>query len=443
MRSSSLVRTTAVALVVGIVLLAFFLGSLPSGSGTRDRSVFSADEEGRMAGYILLRELGFRPLAWREAPGHLPRGDHLLWLPGVPEPPPEYLRQLWKEMDAPPDEAAGDDAPTRPPVTRRLRDPRHYLRFVEEGGTLVVGLDDERREFLTEELELPEIEGLTSFFELYEEDEDVQVAVTRTGESIECDWGGQRWLGPHELGSPFEMLIADADGRPLALSLAVGRGAVAIVPSDRFFDNDKIDAADNALFLVRLVEELRPSGDLLLDEYALGGWVPESPLELAFAPSNFSFSIHLLLLCGLLIWTAAWVRHFPRDPEPIAQIAPLSRATSYGAMLAAWRRWDLLAAMLRRGVLRRLPNARRTAHDAQADGAELRRAVRSAVEPLADRASGPEEIEAWERALLPRTVDGRGGLDELAATLSHVERLARTGQKDHNGAARGMDEHGR
>ena len=87
----------AIALVVvgTIVLLGFLLGNIPANDSRASHSSYSPYDDGRLAVYLILRELGFTPRAWREAPGELPRGRVCLWLPDAPDEPPEYLQRLW------------------------------------------------------------------------------------------------------------------------------------------------------------------------------------------------------------------------------------------------------------------------------------------------------------------------------------------------------------
>ena len=408
-------RAIGAAAAVAVLLLLLLVGLLPSGGPVEPKSVFEASDEGRLAVWYLLEQLGYDPVAWRDAPGRLPRGEQILWLAVAPDDPPGYLKRVWDEEDAEP-----SDGPT---ISRRLRDPQHYRRFVEEGGTLVVGLDDERREFLVETLGFHEIAELESRTTEWREPQEVRL---RTGEVLEVDWGGRHWLGP--LDSDHERLMVDHTDRPLAVRVPLGRGALAILPTDEFLANGAIGADENALFLVRFLEELGPRGTVLFDEYALGGWVPETPFELAFAPSVFAFTVHLLALCLLILWGVAWTRQFARDPEPLGQLSPLSRATGHANMLVSAGRWDMLGRMLRRGVLRRLSTRWRVREPEGGDDEEIKRTLA----PLARLATRSQEVEAWRRSLRPGSVAGADALEGLGRRLAHIERLARAGRNGHN-----------
>lgn len=445
----SLLRVGGLGILALVVGIALFLASVPSGMGDRNRSILSTEDGGRLASFLLLDRLGFDPSPWRRAPGHLPRNDDLLWLPAVPEAPPVYDKDWFEDLESSESGRDGVDGPRRPRVSRRLRDPRHYRRFLEEGGTLVCGWSDDIEEFLTFDLDLVELEALTR---AESSGGDPQVLLTRTGERIEAGWRGARWLevapGEDVDGGGFDVRLKDEEGRAILVTRRIGRGRIAVLPDDGFLANARIDAGENALLLVRVVEDLRGTGELLFDEYALGGWVPETPLELAFAPHGFSFSVHVLVLLGLLLWTLAWGFPFPRDPTPLATMAPVARAEAHGRMLESAGRWDVIADILRVGVLRRLSPGRRrlqrvAAGEPDGDAEALRAGkppseeeLKRILEPLAPEAS-TAQLEEWRRALAGRGVGGGGrtGLEALHRTLAEVEGLARARGKDQNARA--------
>ena len=330
-------------------------------------------------------------------------------------------------MDSSEQEDEGEG--TRPHVTRRLRDPSHYRRFIEEGGVLLAAFDQERQEFLLDELGLEEVRDVTRAHRL--EGAYTQTVVTRMGETLTLDWAGSRSIdAPPRLGG--EALAADSDrpSRAVARRISVGRGELVLLPNDSLFDNENIGKADNALFLVRVLEELGPIEAVYFDEYALGGWVPETSLELALAPKRFAFTTHLLALLGVLIWSLAWAGAFPRDPQPLNRTSPRARARSQGGMMVHHARYGQLASMLRRGVLARLPGAgrRRVLQDKE----DAKREIRAALAPIAHLARDDNDFRGWEKALLPGRVDSAEALDELARTLVRLERLAHAGSKGQN-----------
>ncbi|MEM7309896.1 MAG: hypothetical protein AAF682_24690 [Planctomycetota bacterium] len=438
MKRGGLGRALAFLLLAFVVLAGFFLASIPQGVDERDRSAFSSTDRGRLGVFLLLRELGFAPRAWRDAPGDLPRGRFALWLPEAPREAPDYLQRIWDEMDEA--EESGDPDAERPPVTRRLRDPRHYRRFVEEGGVLVAALDDGRRAFLLDELGLERVEEITRS-EL--ESDAPQGVVTRRGQELSVGWGARRWLNAPDLGE-LETLVADADdpARSVVLRVPVGRGELVLLPTDELADNDTLEEGDNALLLVRVVEALGPLDGIYFDEFALGGWVPETPLELALAPGRFALTAHLALLVVLAVWSLAWASAFARDPESLGRTSPRARARSQGELLARLGRFDLLAGMLRRGVFARLPGAtrRRPAPaaepgDSRGDDDEPRleaHEVRRALGTVEHLARDEHEVAAWEAGFLRDAVETEEELELLAGKLVRLERLARTGRNEQN-----------
>jgi hypothetical protein len=418
-------RVFAPLLLGGLVVIVFLLQLLPSGGGSRAGSVFSTGDEGRRAAFRLLAELGFEPRAWTRAPGHLPRGSALLVLPAVPEESPGLA-----ERDGASEEERGPDMS----ATRRLRDPLHYLRFVEEGGTVLAGLEPAMRAFLGEALGFTEIEELADPPESEASGEPTH-AVLVGGEQVELAGPSARAFAPLRLASPFHALATTADGRPLVVQLRRGRGSLVLLLSDRLLENRSIGALDHAVLLVRLVERQHdPGTPLLFDEYALGGWVPESPIELAFAPGHVGFTLHLLLLGAVLLWRASWVRAFPRDPEPLGLLAPLERARAHAGLLVEQGRFDLLARLLRDGVLRRLGGGR-ASREERSPSDELEIALR----PLAPRLGGREGL-ARARALFDRTVDGEGELERLGRDFAELERIAGIGRHAARGGRGGSGE---
>ena len=430
MTRAGLSRAIALALLAGVILVAFFLTSLPGETSAEEGSVRSGEPEGRLAAHLLLRELGLDPRPWREAPGRLPRGRTVLFLPARPADPPDYLLDIWAELDA--EEEESGEAPSDEPrdAARRQRDPRHYRRFLEEGGVIVAGLDDDRRSFFEEELglDLPPSPAL-------DPPPERQTVATRRGETLSLDWsslaGGER--GGYIAVAPGwgRPLLADVE-RPLrafAASVPVGRGELVLLADDRLLDNRALPAGDNALALVRLVEELEPFDGLYFDEYALGAFRPDSALALAVEPRSFPLTVHLLLCACLCVWWLAWAGPFPRDPEPLGLSTPAARARAQGALLARLGAFGELASALRRGVRAELPGAERRSLDAGEEDAAGRAERALAHLPLTE-----EERAAFTSALAPAPVASAEGLDRLARTLARLERLSRDRSRKHNPA---------
>jgi hypothetical protein len=413
----------AFALTAGLAGLA--LSMLPGGEASSPRSGFSAAPRGRLFAYKLLDELGFHPRLWSEAPGNLARGRSLLWLAAEPPEPPKVLRELWKKAEDP-QPGAGPRA-----STGRERDPRHYRRFVQEGGVLLASIADGRRAFLQDELGVEAIDALVLELapgDTSDENRPFTQTVAAQGRERLTIEPALR-TGPDFSGGAFEQrspvvwiqdperratpLIADPDRpeRAVAWRIALGRGAVVVLADDELFANRAIADADNGLYLVRLLEAIGSVDEVLFDEYALGAPIHPTALDLALAPGRAPITLHLLLALALWLWWLAWSSAFPRDPAEHSSASPVARATAFGATLARLGRHRELGEMLRRGVLARLPGARRARPGAELAG-------------IAHAARDADELERWRRALSVDSVASADGLDAYARELAPIERLA-------------------
>jgi len=437
-------------LLGGAILVLLLLRLLPSATEAPRGSVFSSEPHGRRAALLVLDELGFDARSWTRSPGHLPRTQALLVLPAVPETPPAY--EAAPAVDADPAAASRS--------ARRLRDPLHYLRFVEEGGTLLAVASEEMLAFLSETLGLDEVAQLELLPEEGGEEPDEEGdgqgdgepvpacrISLRSGERLDLRWRPRAHFGALPTFSPFEVIAADEQRRNLCVRASVGRGAVALLaPDDDLFLNRALGEGENGLFLVRLVEQLGGGGEVLFDEYALGGWTPDSPIDLALAAGSLGFTLHLALWACLALWLLAWTRAFPRDPEPLAQVSAIQRAGGFAGMLADAGRWDVLARMLRVGVLRRLAGRvglRRAfsadvPHEQELSAARVDACV-SRLLPGAADGSGREEVAAL---FTDGGVTDAAGLDHLAVRLAELEArvlapAGRAGRTSAPGSPRG------
>jgi hypothetical protein len=352
-------------LVVGLAFVARGLREEPPAHAG---SAASTRADGRRGFFLLLQELGFAPVEWRSAPGKLPRGEHLLWMPQRPHswiPHGEGSNQV------------------RVPVENLLPEHglEHYRNFVEQGGTLIAPLDKEMLEFLRDELELPGAESLE--FAGAGERGPRRVRL-ESGEQLELELDPARALRPLPPGSAArELWILEnqpgATGPEAleALEIPCGSGRVVLLGEDGFLDNGKLRDAQHALAGVRLVEQFARGRQILFDEYCLGQWEPQSAFALSASPPVFLLSLHALALLVLFVWSRSFARAFPRDPPPLAAASPLERAEALARLWKSGARQRLAARALGRAAAAR--PARRQA------SAELETLARELEAPSAPR----------------------------------------------------------
>ena len=508
MRSTRTDRVLAVALAATIVALAVLapLAGSDEGAGL-EGSVASTRDDGRRALALLFEELGRDTTAWRGLPGHLPRGEHLVWMPRAPrergpeevgddpdeEAPGESvevapdasdedragepgggttvgdessdeggdgssaetrgstdestLEDLEKDELGELDEAALEELSGELALAYGDRAPTHYRAFVERGGTLLLPAGGRAIAFLADDL------GLEAARSLALEPKPIAgelVVRTSDGGSYRAAWEGAHAFEPLAWSSPakaFWLRAAERpeDERPLAVELAHGAGRVVVLADDGFLANGRLREAEHALLAVRLAEELAPApARILFDESALG--LIESPdaLDLALGRRLAPATLHLALLLALAVWRVAWVFAFPRDPEPLERVSPLSRARALAALLTRARRHDHAARELRAASLARLrelagaperrnerrpgPRTARAGEAPEDPAAERARAV-DEVEGLAARLGFASDAPRWREALLDRAVADARALDALGRDLAAIEREAARGDE--------------
>ena len=409
MNAGRLGRILAAGLAVLLLVLVTALSVLDGPRAEVPGSVVGVEPQGRRAAYLLLGELGWPVEAWNQRPGVLPAGRHVLWMADVPDYELEELEQTEETEAEQPDGREPDALDLA--RAQGLRSPRHYRGFVEQGGTLVIPFDEQTRSWLTQDLGLDELQGI-------EAGPPARTPLEVAGEAVEILRLGDTLTARIDERVPRDALIVDAEGNAVVLEVPVGRGRVVLLADDRFLDNRLLPEAGHALLLVRLAEMLDRGGRHLFDEYALGRWSEPSPASLALQPDKRLFTLHVVLVALLATWCLAWVREFPRDPEAFEQVSPLSRARAQADLLLRARRVDVLADLLRRGVLRRLlPRRGRRA----ARGADPSPASAPELEALAAGCGRAGDAERWKEALLTRPVRRLSDLARLDQDLRRIE----------------------
>jgi len=342
-----------VALAVLAVAVFAFL-QLGGGTAGRRGSATSSARNGRLAAFLLLESLGLEPQAWSGRPGELPEGPHQVWLADAP--------QAFRGDDA--DAQHDADDPLDVARERSLSGLRHYRRFMEQGGTLVLPATERVHAFLRAGLGL-----------------DPAPFVDMERGSPWTLPGGVLGDAVAEVRDGLEVRTLQVGAMPAVLEVPVGAGGYRLIPAGDYLQNEDLGAGDNGLFLVRVVELGERGARVLFDEHALGLGAGSSSTGLALSARGRWLTLHLALLLLIVCWRSAWVREFPRDPRALGRVSPLARARGLASLFERAGRYDALAGMLRRGYARRpapeSPGAAApgTVHDA-ADLVALDRALR-------------------------------------------------------------------
>ncbi len=341
------------AIAIGVLVIVFaLLTQVVGGPAESVRgSVASAEPEGRRALFLLFGGLGYVPEAWRKFPGALPSGEHVLWLASAPRP-----SDAQRSDEALADEEDEPESVRAPHASLDFRSLRHYRRFVESGGTLVLPFGPRAKEFLVEDLGC---EPCREIERAHDPAWSSVVVHTSSGQTWNAEWGSLSTFESLDPASDVRELwrggpAGGGEDERLALQVALGNGRIIVLGDDEFLENGKLGASDHALLAVSLFEEVSRGGRLLFDEFAIGLWEASTPIAIATGPSLVLATAHVLLLLVLLAWRAGWTLRFPRDPVPLAQASPILRARSLASLFARSGRYDVLARMLRAGVLRSL-----------------------------------------------------------------------------------------
>ena len=414
MRGAGVVRALGALLAAGLLVAVVLLAGLDGGGGGPRGSVRNAEDDGWLALFLTLDELGLEPEAWSGSLADLPVGRHALWWGRSP-----VVEFVWDD----PDEFDEEPEPEEPVVSDEDREldahdrwladspdaPRHLRRFLAQGGRLVVPPTQGTLDWLANDAGLVELEGAS----LAGRSRRAGPARGPGGESFELEVGFVRELVDLEPEVAREVLLTDVDGESLAVEVSVGRGSVVVLPSDDVFDNAVLRDGDAALFAVRLAETLAPGGRLLFDEALGGRGAPPGLGDLLAGRTLRLATANALLLALLAMVLALAPREFAREPRRSERVSALERARARAGLALRAGQASVLAAPLRAGTLRR---AARRLRLRPGDGdleAELA-ALRAAAGPRLD-------LERWTRACTREVADDPAALAELDAELRALE----------------------
>jgi hypothetical protein len=377
---SLIVRFVSVLVALSLALLILLLGGDGEGPGKPHSSSNRADE-GWSAWRRMLEALGYPARVFEEPPGRARPGEMLLVLPGVPEQS--------EEQQALPD-----------------HERTNYLRFMENGGTLLAPADEAMLAFLDIEL------GLSMALELeLESSESVETWRARlpTDETLTLA-SGPAFAPLEASGTWREVVIGDRPGetgRALVAQANVGSGKLVLVSDPTLFENARIVQLDHALYGVRLIEMYSAGQPICFDEFSLGAWSPPSALSLAFRGVNAWISVHLLVIVLLFVWMRAHVAAFARDPLPLQRVSALALARTRARSLTRGRHAGAAAsacieAFLTEGERRLGCRPRPGANTGQRlDALERRNPALAQLRPrLATLPASPAELEDLQRELL-------------------------------------------
>lgn len=299
-----------------------------------DYSTYGAGPTGTKGLYLLTEELGANPRRWAEDLGRLPEGGMLVALGNCRDPMLRDLSRVERET---------------------------LLRWVESGGVLMVaGIDDYvTREGFGVELvgdreqctpnegligmfararrgprkraddppaeegagtsggDAPQLEDLPGLLSddpsrAYEElAESERLPEARAAVGVDPPLLGAPFVGMRE---PLELRVADEaagehllrldgpDGRPVAVRVPVGRGAVVALASASPFQNRDLAAQNGGVLFARLVRTLVPQGPVLFDEYHLGVGQRRSLMRYLRQAGAGPLVVQILLLVAVAVW---------------------------------------------------------------------------------------------------------------------------------------------
>lgn len=284
---------TAIFLALLLFLL-LFLGSTDGAGGMED-SARNRNYEGRRGLAALFEDLGYETEVWTGAPGALPRGRELLWLP---HPPVSADREIAADGD--------------------LYDVMHYRHFLEAGGSMILP-HRQSEKFLVDHLHIDAFAGISS------------------------------WVTSGRFRAPDDEYVLHSDDR--VIELTVGRGRLMVHTLDQWgLSNAGLRSADSARVAFDMVAELHQQGPILFDDSALT-WVVPGTFDSIFGARLAPFTALLLIWLAVFTWRRAWVGPFPKDEVEETALSPLSRAQSRASLYMRGKRPELSGQQLLSGRL--------------------------------------------------------------------------------------------
>lgn len=434
-----LVRRTAVAAAVILGLGAAGLVCqrvADRGRYAVDYSTYGAGPTGTRGLYLLAEELGARPRRWAEDLGRLPDGGMLVALGSCRD---RMARELGR-------------------IERR-----NLRRWVQAGGVLVVaGVDDylAREDFGVElagsgeqctpdeglvgmlvraerdadedegdgdgDGEPPEAaRGLEDLPDAFRDDPagtyDEVTARESPGEARVAVGAGEPLRNVPFVGlrRPLEVRVDEGvsgdtllrldgpDGRPAAVRVDVGRGAVVAIASASPFQNRDLASQNGGVLFARLLRAHAPEGPVIFDEYHLGVGQRRSMMRYLRQVGAGALVLQVLLLVAFVLWRLGARFGRPRRDPPPEPAGTASYVEGVGTLYAKAKDPAGAARILVRRALERIgAHHHLDPHDPEALAAALEARHRTdgaaAVRALAARADAPV---------------GRRGLARLAAEI--------------------------
>lgn len=379
--------------LVLLALLATVVGAAHraemSGRATAAGSSFRADEAGHRAARLLLEAVGIEVRSRRGA--RLPEGTGhvLIRVEGLPGVSPEDVPQRERESEGSALEAwvargnavllLGGDTPPGSgfPVIREA----HQLPDTGLG--------------LGPPVAAPEADGIDAIFGRRP---DVPSAGDGIVERHELPDLHDPWISPFHAVTPapgdtvLVERVGDGETDAVVVAGQRGSGCVIAVADPWFATNVRLGAADNAAWLVALVERLRRDGDVWFDDRAVGQTATRGVLSLLFEGG-----LGPAFLAGAVLLALVWWRVGPSDApdrlvRPREEYRPEAYADLRAGLYADCLTGDEVRRMVQGEVVRRL---------GRGDGVSYERAI--ALLQVRD----PERAQRLTRALdgLPRHRD--------------------------------------